>query len=264
LNGSDPNVHPFALSILHGSQVRSGALFLFQSRIKKTAQGSISVDLQPNRWNLVLMRVATLMMRLAVVFGTLLFFVDCRSTGGVQSDNREGSTVIQQESTSDESIVTEIDVDDDPFLSKPADGKEYFRVLIARDLYAVKQISPDKRIDRKPDQESDIEQFKNFQKFTETYDFKDWVFEGKLNVRLNPHTGIAEHIDFVPGFTPVTWQVSKLFQEDVSRFRYVFTGSEIQPTEFVVSYEWRIKKRKGLTEEEAKKKVSEFLRSQIR
>ncbi len=152
----------------------------------------------------------------------------------------------------------------DPFFQQePVEG-ELFRVLITTDSYLVGQVEGGDTILRKPDEVGDREQLEEFQKVNQIYDFKDWTFNGLLKVRLNPQSGSIEHIEYVPGENPRTWQASKYFQDDLSRFRFTFPGDEVNPTEFLVRYQWRIPRRPGLTDEEARVRALEFLRGQVR
>ena len=169
-------------------------------------------------------------------------------------------------SVKEESSVQEVDdiFENDPFFTAPPRSGEYFRVLITEDGYYFKNIGDAARIDRKPDPAGDKEQFKIFKKYNDDYDFKDWTLTAVMKARLNPHRGELEHIEYLPGSNPKTWQSGKLFQEDLSRFTFEFPRNEILVYEFLVSYEWRIKAKAGLSEEEARKRAMEFLKTQLR
>lgn len=51
---------------------------------------------------------------------------------------------------------------------------------------------------KKQDDSGDKEQLNTFQELAARYDFKDWDFQGLLSVRLHPHRGEIEHIEYVP------------------------------------------------------------------
>ena len=166
----------------------------------------------------------------------------------------------------DAEIQPEVQVnvlEQDPFFTAPPRYGEYFRVLITEEGYFFKNVGNAQKLDRKPDPEGDKEQFKIFKKYNNDYDFKDWTLTTVIKAKLNPHRGELEHLEFLPGFNPKSWQSGKLFQEDLSRFTFVFPQKEVSVYEFLVSYEWRIKAREGLSEEEVKKKAIEFLNSQV-
>ncbi|MDH5656272.1 MAG: hypothetical protein OEZ34_10210 [Spirochaetia bacterium] len=165
--------------------------------------------------------------------------------------------------SSDSSVSTDI-LEDDSFFTAPALNGEAFRVLITEEGYFYKNVSDGGKIERKPDPGGDSEQFRKFKKYNDEYDFKDWTLTAILKVRLNPHRGELEHIEYFQGHNPKTWQSGNLFQEDLSRFDFVFPENEITVFEFLVSYEWRIKKRSGLSEEEARRRAIEYLNSQVR
>jgi hypothetical protein len=158
----------------------------------------------------------------------------------------------------------ESSIEEDPFLVAEPFENEYFRVLIEANGYTVKKVTEDESILRKEDPTGDEEQFKTFKSYNDMYDFKEWVLNGRLRVRLNPHTGSIEHLSFVEGYMPKTWQSMKLIQEDCSRFQFTFPENEVLAREFIVSYEWRIQRRANLTDEEARARAIEFLKSQRR
>jgi len=173
-----------------------------------------------------------------------------------------GST--QKTTTTDNNSKTTqtVSPSDDPFFKETSTQSEVFRVLIVNNTYIVRQMSGDTDLIKKVDASGDKEQLTRFQELGERYDFKDWEFNGVLSVRLHPHRGEIEHIEFVPGLNPKTWQASKLFQEDVSRFAFQFPKGQITLRDFRVRYRWKIPRRPGLTDEEAKKRALEFLKSE--
>jgi hypothetical protein len=151
---------------------------------------------------------------------------------------------------------------DDPFFKEPNPAGETFRVLILNDSYTVRQMSGDTDLVKKQDDSGDKEQLNTFQELAARYDFKDWDFQGLLSVRLHPHRGEIEHIEYVLGQNPKTWQASKLFQEDVSRFQFQFPKGQVTLRDFRVRYRWKIQRRPGLTDEEARKRALEFLKAE--
>lgn len=152
--------------------------------------------------------------------------------------------------------------DDAYFKAEPA-GPEVFRVLITRDNYSVRQISSKDVIKRKPDPNGDKEQLNNYAQFNDKYDFKDWTLKGVLSVRINPHNGEIEHAEYVAGKNPRSWQATRFFQEDLSRFNFSFPKNAVLTREFWVSFEWRIKKRPGMSDAEAKQRAVDFLKQQL-
>jgi len=152
---------------------------------------------------------------------------------------------------------------EDPFLKDPAGPmNETYRILILGDSYTVRQIKGAEDLKRKEDPSGDAEQLDRFKELAARYDFKDWEFNGVLMVRLHPHRGEIEHIEFVPGQNPKTWQASKLFQEDLSRFAFTFPKGLVTLREFHVRYRWKIKRRAGLSDEEARTRAIEFLKAE--
>lgn len=153
---------------------------------------------------------------------------------------------------------------DDSFFRNEAESGEVFRVLIADGNYQVRQVSNQKFIRRKGDPNGDREQLISYQRFSSHYNFMDFVFRGTMEVRLNPHSGGIELIKYIPGKTPRAAQVTMLFKNDLARFSFSFPGNSVVVRSFTVSYEWRIKKRPGLTPEEARRELIEFLKTEKR
>lgn len=150
----------------------------------------------------------------------------------------------------------------DSFFTETSPMNETFKVLILDDSYTVRQVKGTEDLKRKDDPSGDSEQLDRFKELAARYDFKDWEFNGVLMVRLHPHRGEIERIEFVPGQNPKTWQASKLFQEDLSRFAFQFPKGLVTLREFHVRYRWKIKRRAGLSEDEARKRAIEFLKSE--
>jgi len=173
-----------------------------------------------------------------------------------------GTTITQTTPKTEDQKKEQESLDRDPFLTAKPEPGEVFRVLITKDGYYVKQVAFEEGIRRKVDATGDDEQLQQFQKFNEKYDFRDFSITGTLRVRLNPVTGDIEKIDFEQN--PVTWQAGQMFQDDVSRFSFEFPQKVVQPTNMRVRYEWRIKRRAGLSDDEAKRRALEFLKSQVR
>lgn len=154
--------------------------------------------------------------------------------------------------------------DDDLFFHKPTVSGELFRVLITRDNYSVRQYGQTSSIQRVPDAKGDREQLKSYREIHDEIDFRDWEIEGILDVRLNPHTGRIEQIQYVQGHTPRTYQAAKLFQEDLTRYRFRFPQGVIQPVRFNVYFRWVIKRRPDLSDEEIKLRAIQYLKSQTK
>ncbi len=185
------------------------------------------------------------------------------STGGADS-----AETIESDSTV--GVSEQPDEQEDPYFTElPTVKGEVLRILITGDSYLVKQVSENEKINRRNDPAGDREQLGFFREFAGKYNFKDWQFDGMIKVRVNPETRFIEHIEYVPGQSPRTWQVSQYFQEDVSRFRFDYPGVEedslnFSPQEFIVRYRWTIKKEEGLSPEEAKSRAIEFLKNNVR
>ncbi|MBW7857241.1 MAG: hypothetical protein H3C43_02825 [Leptonema sp. (in: Bacteria)] len=153
---------------------------------------------------------------------------------------------------------------DDLYFQKPAQPGELYRVLITGTNYSVRQYGLISSIIRPADSRGDQEQLKSYQEVHEQIDFKNWDIEGALEVKLNPHTGQIEQLQYVPNQTPNTWQAAKLFQEDLTRYRFKFPQGTVTPVKFQVSFRWVINRRPGLNDEEARQRAIEFLRTQTR
>ncbi|MCB1326543.1 MAG: hypothetical protein H7A21_06370 [Spirochaetales bacterium] len=154
--------------------------------------------------------------------------------------------------------------EDDAFFHEPPMPTELFRVLITEGNYEVRQLAYQDRIERVADPVGDREQMEFFQEKDNEIDFKDWLLEGTLQIRLSPLGGQTEHISYLEGQTPITWQASTYFQDDISRFRYEFPAGVVSPTRFLVRYRWVIRARQGLTAEEQRERAIEYLRAQTR
>lgn len=157
---------------------------------------------------------------------------------------------------------TNVQAQEDTFLKETSPMNETYRILILGDSYTVKQLKGEEDLKRKEDPSGDAEQLDRFKELAARYDFKDWEFNGVLMVRLHPHRGEIERIEFVPGQNPKTWQASKLFQEDLSRFGFQFPKGLVTLREFYVRYRWKIKRRPGLSDEEARVRAIEFLKAE--
>ena len=151
---------------------------------------------------------------------------------------------------------------EDGFFKETSSMNEAYRILILGDTYTMRQMKGAEDLKRKEDPSGDSEQLDRFKELAARYDFKDWEFNGVLMVRLHPHRGEIEHIEFVPGQNPKTWQASKLFQEDLSRFGFQFPKGLVTMREFHVRYRWKIKRRAGLSDEEARVRAIEFLKAE--
>ena len=192
------------------------------------------------------------------IFQSLLACVSGTKTGETTGDDKTKPEV--QGFVEDQ--PAEPASDDDPFFQKPAVSGELYRVLITGTNYSVRQYGQTSSIQRPPDSRGDKEQLKSYQEIHDEIDFRDWEIEGVLDVRLNPHTGQIEQLQYVPGYNPRTYQAARLFQEDLTRFRFKFPQGVIQPIRFNVRFRWVIKRRPGLSDEEAKLKAIQYLKSQ--
>lgn len=152
--------------------------------------------------------------------------------------------------------------EDDPFFRAPIREGEVYRVLVTKENYSVRQMSARETMERPADSKGDREQLNAYREIHDQIDFKDWEIEGTLDVRLNPHTGQIEQLRYVPGRTPRTWQAARLFQEDMTRYRFKFLRGAVSPIKFTVDFRWVIKRRAGLTDQEARARVIQYLKSQ--
>jgi hypothetical protein len=154
--------------------------------------------------------------------------------------------------------------DDDPFFHAEAESGVAFRILIARGNYQVRQVQLRNSIARREDPVGDREQMEFFTGQLEEIDFVDMILKGTIEVRLSPLTGQIEHISYANGQNPRTWQASKYFQDDVSRFRFYDPDGASPVRNFQVEYEWRIDKRKGISDEENRRRAVEWLKKETR
>lgn len=152
---------------------------------------------------------------------------------------------------------------DDQFFLEKSKYDESFRVLITGGNYQIRQIRYKTQIKRVTDVEGDREQLIFYQKKSLGLNFKDWDLEGTVRIRINPLNQQIEHISYLLGATPDTWQASVYFQEDVSRLRFAFPGG-MSVRDFRIRYNWRVKRKEGLSDTEARKKAIEYLKSQKR
>ncbi len=186
-------------------------------------------------------------------------FFSCASTSTAGSES-SGTTVRS---------ITREDLLNDPYFTKiPVMPGELFRVLITDDGYVVKQMDREEDVLRAEDENGDEEQEKKFREYARTFNFKDWSLEGMIVVKINPETREIAQIEYLPGQTPRTWQASKYFQEDVTRFHLTFPEvDDDRPApiaQYMVRYRWLIKREAGLTDEEAKERARAYLKSQVR
>lgn len=153
-------------------------------------------------------------------------------------------------------------LDADPFFQQKPAEDEVFRILITEDHYVIRQIAADNYIYAKEAPLEQRENHKLFQEYDSKWDFMDFTHQGLLRVKLNPQTGMIENVDYEGGESPRAWQASIMFRDDLMRYQFGFKAGNVQPREFMVRYEWRIKKDPNLTPEEAKRKAMEFLKDQ--
>ncbi len=153
---------------------------------------------------------------------------------------------------------------DDAFFFSEGPGQIAFRVLITRGNYQVRQINSRAGISRREDPLGDREQMQFFTTQLQEIDFVNMELTGRIQIRLSPLSGQIEHIAYVNGETPKTWQASKYFQDDVSRFRFYAPSGGLPTRRFEVQYLWRIDKRAGLSDEENRRRAVEWLKKQTR
>ena len=143
------------------------------------------------------------------------------------------------------------------FFNQKYNSNLAFLVFISEKNYIVKQIQYLDKIKRTEDKESDEEKKEFFAIEHNKINFKDFRLEGILNVELNPQ-GNPLNIKYVPGGTPKTWQASKHFIQDLSRFHFDFINPGNGITRFSVKYLWIIKGGGGNN----KQKAIEYLKKE--
>lgn len=125
-----------------------------------------------------------------------------------------------------------------PFFQKKSDQPtELFRVFIASDSYAVRQIRHSDKIRRKPDPGGDELSKEEMKKF----DLLTFVDDGMITIGLNSITGKLESIAF-DRRVPRINDIAKIIQNDASRFNYEHSSKDGTPiiTKFLISYQIRL------------------------
>ncbi|TGL37285.1 LA_2219 family laminin/E-cadherin/plasminogen-binding protein [Leptospira perdikensis] len=125
-----------------------------------------------------------------------------------------------------------------PFFQKKSDQPtELFRVFIASDSYAVRQIRHSDKIRRKPDPGGDELSKEEMKKF----DLLTFVDDGMITIGLNSVTGKLESIAF-DRRVPRINDIAKIIQNDASRFNYEHSSKDGTPiiTKFLISYQIRL------------------------
>ncbi len=153
---------------------------------------------------------------------------------------------------------------DDPFFFQKVQDDEVFRVLVTKTNYQVRQVAAKDLIRRPLDPEKDLEKLKEFQGFQERYNFADQTLSAMLSVRLNPHSGKIQNLEFVPTHNPQSWQVGRLMQHDLKRYQFRFPTGQVKLHSFRIQFMFRISRDPGLSEAEARRKAVEFLQSERR
>ena len=192
----------------------------------------------------------------------VLFSISCASVATNDQNTADtDATVIEQGFVEDQPV--EPVKGDDSFFHESNRQGDLFRVLITDTNYSVRQYGQTSSILRSEDSRGDREQLKAYQDVRDTINFRNWSIEGVLDLRLNPHTGRIEQLQYGDQ-NPSTFQAAKLFQEDLTRFRFKFPQTVVQPLRFNVRFRWVITRRAGLTDEEAKAEAIKYLKSQTR
>jgi hypothetical protein len=166
------------------------------------------------------------------------------------------------DSSGSSSAGSAADIQDNPFFEEPLKFGESFRILITDNGYAVKQIGLEKRIRLIKDEAGDKEQFSMYKELNEKYNFKAWQFDAMIDLQISPKTGYIEKSNFVPHQMPKTWQAARLFMEDISRYRFEHVNENDPHRTVRVSFRWLISAVPGLSEEEYKRRATEFLKSE--
>ncbi len=150
------------------------------------------------------------------------------------------------------------------FFAQESEKNEAFRIFIGRDMYRVEQVDYFEQIKRQDDEKGDKEKKEFFTKEHDRISYSDFIIQGTLAIGLSPYSGKPTNIQYVPDKTPSTWQASKHFIQDISRFRFDFPDPKKKLLHFHVSYFWSVITQHGLTSAGRKQKAIEYLRSQKR
>ena len=138
---------------------------------------------------------------------------------------------------------------------------ETFRVFIAKDIYLVKQMKDDDRIRRKEDPNGDEEKRLFFTQEHDRINFKKIILEGSLFLDFNSSLKTVS-IQYESGKNPITWQASKHFIKDLSRFSFEKMENWDSLLQIKVKYMWYILPAPFLSDAERKEKAIQYLRSQ--
>ncbi len=195
----------------------------------------------------------------------ILFFLLTCSSNNLKSNQIQNESEVNNKKkiSLEEQPIYPVDIDD-PYFFKEGLTEEAFRVLITKDKYQIRQISYTEDIEKIQDVEGDKVQLKYYNEFHELMNFKDWEFEGILQLRLNPQTANIEKIHYYANYIPRTKQALELFLQDVSRYKFRYLTDKMYPDTFLIRVLWRIEKDPTITEEEAKQRAIELLKKRIK
>ncbi|GIX43080.1 MAG: hypothetical protein KatS3mg129_2813 [Leptospiraceae bacterium] len=199
----------------------------------------------------------------------LLLFLYCK-TGEHQiieetKSDENIEPIIIEEQFQEEQPKYPVENDDPYFLN--LDDKlhdEAFRVLITKNNYQLRQIQYEEYIERVKDIIGDKEQLNYYKQIYEQINFKDWEFEGVIQIQLNPQTSNIEKLQYHPRYIPKMKQAVELFIQDISRYKFKYLKDLTYPKEFTIRVLWRIKKDPNLTEDQAKERAIEYLKKYVR
>ena len=158
------------------------------------------------------------------------------------------------------SLLVETKAND--FFATEPERREAFRVFIARDFYRVKQVQYPQRVQRIADENGDQEEQESFTKEHDKIRFSSFLLEGTLEVRLDPESGQPINIRYPKARMPQTWQASKYFIRDLSRFRFTFPEENNKLLHFYVRYSWMIAADESLSIKERRRRAMEYWRRQ--
>lgn len=193
----------------------------------------------------------------------IIIFIGCSRNFINHQKHSDSTTVDNYSKIAEEQPVYPVNTDD-PFFFKEALEEEAFRVLITKDSYQIRQISFLSEIEKIKDLQGDEIQLKYYREYYEMMNFKDWEFEGVMKIRLNPQTANIEKIHYYQNYIPRVKQALELFLQDVSRYKFRYLTDKMTPDTFLIRVLWRIEKDPNITEEEAKYRAIEFLKTRIK
>ncbi len=139
---------------------------------------------------------------------------------------------------------------------------DFFKILITKDNYYIKQTRFEDFIQRIEDTEGDAEQLKIYNQLYEKINFIDYDICSLIKVKINPQNGNIESIDYHPNYFPKTKKAMKLFMDDIARYKFKIIKPDAFLNEVYISIRWIIEKNPDLSPEAAKRKAIEYIKSE--